>query len=931
MRFLLVSRMTQVVFFTGDDEFVAVLNAYVEKVGFPKSTRDDINLDALQQLFSPLFMAAICLEELFLPIFSFGSSADKACYVVKQYEDFAYYGMSTTDGQHFVTTQLRLLHDLINMLYGPVTSMLKTEHVEERRHRWREISTLMDCVYEQRKKEQCFLVEATEQIQPGSQLLKECLESLEYPLIHIEEDMREIRRGQAGRGDCHGMIFVGEKLLASYTPRGNRPLCSGDVFLVDLFLQYLMRAPRARPPAEGERQGESSNNSAANASSKSSYSSLPNQSHINLAGTSRDVGDSLASSVLEDVHLDNTRPLSPAETAEQDGLGQGEQLEPQGTQSDAASINNDNDGYRTARSSVVFEESWVEVTKLSKTSSKPAVHEHRRLLFLQTDDETYSPYIMMCARVQTSMTLVLLLEGRSRAVSQCVHTALSHARSILSISRQVRQLESAAEAASRLKDMIALIVRTEPPGQLPFIEGEYVPNSSICSDDEYDVFERDGRDMYVYHVEDGWRIGTEVPEAAPSLEAETAAVQGEVKLQWEAVVKSQANHPAAIRESWLVYREANQPPQEVRLRIHAVRGDGSVLNSVGRWSKRLTTGKYSCGFDVPTEREQPEKCGAGMPPQFCEWCQELAKADLLELISREQRPSGVDPLVRAEYERLARVHGDALRDQINSLKTIGNPHINWSLLNRSQKTVADDLKRTPVDWGNVMDHVESLSDKLRSSYGESIITSNSDSDFPEEKFFSQLWEHVYAKVCSFAEFFEAKRKVTINSYVDLFPGLAHFIYIDRTRDTVVAPCLMSKDPAKPRLFHDLVWDMYARAQDYLSKGYTTVMLRSGDFVFSYFLWFEDSEGRPLPVAKELPQVVESCGRNFYKKELVSYLFPLEQVEMVRCFELYTIHFSLLPYNYIVRHCHELVKKLRHNSSQDGADRDPVFSRFFRPA
>ena len=37
-----------------------------------------------------------------------------------------------------------------------------------------------------------------------------------------------------------------------------------------------------------------------------------------------------------------------------------------------------------------------------------------------------------------------------------------------------------------------------------------------------------------------------------------------------------------------------------------------------------------------------------------------------------------------------------------------------------------------------------------------------------------------------------------------------------------------------------VWTMYAFMRKKLQQGYTSVLLRDGDFYYSFFLWFEDS-------------------------------------------------------------------------------------------
>lgn len=140
----------------------------------------------------------------------------------------------------------------------------------------------------------------------------------------------------------------------------------------------------------------------------------------------------------------------------------------------------------------------------------------------------------------------------------------------------------------------------------------------------------------------------------------------------------------------------------------------------------------------------------------------------------------------------------------------------------------------------------------------------------------------------------------IPTYLEEFPGLVHFIYVDRTAGQMIAPSLnvtessaseLGKGPiahliknkvcVKPTmnctllllcmlrinkacmwlcLFWTLgiccvlyisschnytffvfwqLWGLVATTRHYLQKGYTTVTLRDGDFYFCYFLWFEN--------------------------------------------------------------------------------------------
>lgn len=77
-------------------------------------------------------------------------------------------------------TQLALLRDMANMLFGPVTTMLKPPSTADRKERWAATSKLMGTVVQQQAQEQSFLVHAVENIRVSPHVKRICIEALEY-------------------------------------------------------------------------------------------------------------------------------------------------------------------------------------------------------------------------------------------------------------------------------------------------------------------------------------------------------------------------------------------------------------------------------------------------------------------------------------------------------------------------------------------------------------------------------------------------------------------------------------------------------------------------------------------------------------------------------------------------------------------------------
>uniref|UniRef100_A0A8C4R2L5 HPS1 biogenesis of lysosomal organelles complex 3 subunit 1 n=1 Tax=Eptatretus burgeri TaxID=7764 RepID=A0A8C4R2L5_EPTBU len=165
---------------------------------------------------------------------------------------------------------------------------------------------------------------------------------------------------------------------------------------------------------------------------------------------------------------------------------------------------------------------------------------------------------------------------------------------------------------------------------------------------------------------------------------------------------------------------------------------------------------------------------------------------------------------------------------------------------------------------------------------------------------------------------KSTRNVTLVTYQEAFPGLVHFLYIDRAAGQLITPSLNTSvaselaDGPLARLIQEKVWWFVKTTGIFLAHGYGTMMMKDEDCVFSYFLWFEDESGHKLfqPDLEELKAEDPPIGvivRNYYQHVMKKY--SKQAKVYVKCYELFAVHFATIPLKIVVEQCQNLAKKL----------------------
>ncbi|XP_076174985.1 Hermansky-Pudlak syndrome 1 protein isoform X2 [Ptiloglossa arizonensis] len=177
---------------------------------------------------------------------------------------------------------------------------------------------------------------------------------------------------------------------------------------------------------------------------------------------------------------------------------------------------------------------------------------------------------------------------------------------------------------------------------------------------------------------------------------------------------------------------------------------------------------------------------------------------------------------------------------------------------------------------------------------------------------------VRQKLNDFSDFLKVKAlknftlgsSLTINKYLEEFPGLVHFIYIDRTTHRLTAPTLDFTNPETLALTTKKIWNMVKQSRMHLEEGHLSVMWKDTTFNYAYFLWFEDSSGSPLKCKAYLNHIMKNfpipgifCG-DYYRK-LAETCFPKLSANKIRIYELYCVHLGLATSSCVLEHSRRL--------------------------
>eukprot|EP01088_Endostelium_zonatum_P022369 TRINITY_DN954_c0_g1_i1.p1 TRINITY_DN954_c0_g1~~TRINITY_DN954_c0_g1_i1.p1 ORF type:complete len:831 (-),score=249.28 TRINITY_DN954_c0_g1_i1:66-2558(-) len=191
---------------------------------------------------------------------------------------------------------------------------------------------------------------------------------------------------------------------------------------------------------------------------------------------------------------------------------------------------------------------------------------------------------------------------------------------------------------------------------------------------------------------------------------------------------------------------------------------------------------------------------------------------------------------------------------------------------------------------------------------------------------SLIRETMFFMIRNYVSFLVTKQHthIPILSYIHLFPGLIHFIFVHRSINRVIAPGISALQGEKwgsasmgleekrmRRIVKEKVWEMVWRAQEKLAEGCVSVIGKIGGWQWSWRLWIEDDEMDvglgDLGVSVQPPEGGGVIGDARWYERLAGRLFPGRSG--LKLYELFTLYLGVLSVKMIVIHDRQLVSHL----------------------
>lgn len=206
-----------------------------------------------------------------------------------------------------------------------------------------------------------------------------------------------------------------------------------------------------------------------------------------------------------------------------------------------------------------------------------------------------------------------------------------------------------------------------------------------------------------------------------------------------------------------------------------------------------------------------------------------------------------------------------------------------------------------------------------------VIIGNNNQHDKEEELFKMVENYLYHKInrAYSLQFFKTRLSHLSSymlQYLHQFPGLVHFILIERNKNVLYSPIPTSlagrnfnnKVDNQEEVIRNKIWEMYSKTQLYLQKGYSSVLVKKHDFQFTYKLWVVCDDEEIVPDLSKSGNKLTLSPLHF--KKLTDYYASLRgnKVSKLKCFEFYALYVGFLSTDEVQRQNKLLLETLKND-------------------
>lgn len=177
---------------------------------------------------------------------------------------------------------------------------------------------------------------------------------------------------------------------------------------------------------------------------------------------------------------------------------------------------------------------------------------------------------------------------------------------------------------------------------------------------------------------------------------------------------------------------------------------------------------------------------------------------------------------------------------------------------------------------------------------------------------SVVASEVTEKFKEYSEFIlvKSEENLTIEAYIKEFPGLVHFIYVDRNTHKMTSPDVDSLCQSTELIDKNKIWKMVNFSLRQAEEGALLIIWKDFTFCYTHFIWFENLNGsplKPLLLPSNFTKTLLNSSlfqMDFYQK-LKEICFPKMLPSKIKCYELFCVHLGLVTSTLVLEHTRRL--------------------------